>query len=208
MPANDDLCDECGYHRILKKVLDTSGVYRPPKEVGFDRWFLGTLNEGESWATIRPWAIAIAGVVALIFFILFFPWSCFLLVIFGGLGIAWWGLSRQSRAARGESHPTIPLAPLLLVLVRLTRWRAPYAPFPKLEVADLSGSAISDDELGDLPLEGVGALDLERTEISDAGLIALEDARKLQYLVLRGTRVTPQGVARLQKKLPDTWIWS
>lgn len=207
MPANDDLCDQCGYHRILKKVLDTAGVYKPPKEVGFERWLQGTFTEGESLHSIGPWAIALGAALALFLGVLFFPWSCLLFVLLVVGGIVWWILRREAGMS-GSGSGKMPLAPVLLILVRLSGWRAPRVPFAKLAVTDLSQSAIGDDELADVALEGIGALVLDGTEISDAGLPALEEAKHLQYLVLTRTRVTPQGVARLQKKLPETWIWS
>ena len=37
MEPNDDLCNACGYHLILKKVIDMEGVDRPDTSTGFDR---------------------------------------------------------------------------------------------------------------------------------------------------------------------------
>lgn len=44
------------------------------------------------------------------------------------------------------------------------------------------------------------------SQITDAGLIHLENMQHLDILVLHGTKVTPAGVSRLQKKLPKARI--
>ena len=49
-------------------------------------------------------------------------------------------------------------------------------------------------------------LDLRRNKITDAGLVHLEKLSKLKNLYLIGTQVTPAGVSKLQKKLPDAKI--
>ena len=60
MPLNDDLCDECGYHLILRKVLDTSGVHRHNDATGLDRFLKGQLAENDTadsalfWLTSLP----------------------------------------------------------------------------------------------------------------------------------------------------------
>ena len=45
-------------------------------------------------------------------------------------------------------------------------------------------------------------LDLENTQVTDAGLVHLKDLTKLTTLILAGTSVTKAGVAELKKALP------
>ena len=52
----------------------------------------------------------------------------------------------------------------------------------------------------------VVALNLNLTQITDAGLVHLKGLTGLQTLGLRGTQVTDQGVADLQKALPNCEI--
>jgi hypothetical protein len=47
---------------------------------------------------------------------------------------------------------------------------------------------------------------LDRTAVSDAGLRYLESARRLQYISLRFTRVTDDGMKRLKAALPSCLI--
>ena len=61
MPLNDDLCDECGYHLILRKVLDTSGVHHHNDATGFDRFLKGQLAENETAESALFWAHIVAG---------------------------------------------------------------------------------------------------------------------------------------------------
>ena len=49
-------------------------------------------------------------------------------------------------------------------------------------------------------------LDLANTSISDKGLIHLARLAKLQELNLKGTKITDQGLKRLQKELPGATI--
>ena len=49
-------------------------------------------------------------------------------------------------------------------------------------------------------------LDLRNTEVSDAGLVHLRQLTKLRFLYLSDTNVTEEGVAMLQKALPDCEI--
>lgn len=78
-----------------------------------------------------------------------------------------------------------------------------------LRVLDLTHNpAITDDGLAHLQdLTAIESLMLRKnSQITDAGLVHLERMQKLDLLILFGTSVTPQGVSRLQKKLPKTKI--
>ena len=87
MPLNDDLCDECGYHLILRKVLDTSGVHRHNDATGFDRFLKGQLAENETADSALFWAHIVAGFCLLLLCVLclgFFTGFVLAALIMGG----------------------------------------------------------------------------------------------------------------------------
>lgn len=49
-------------------------------------------------------------------------------------------------------------------------------------------------------------LDLDNTQVTDAGLKHLEGLSELKSLSLRNTQVTEEGASRLQEKLPGCQI--
>ena len=51
-------------------------------------------------------------------------------------------------------------------------------------------------------------LDLESTQITDAGLAHLKGLTGLRQLNLEGTKITDAGLADLKKALPKTCIYS
>ena len=55
-------------------------------------------------------------------------------------------------------------------------------------------------------LTKLSVLDLERTQITDAGLAHLNGLTKLRAIDLTGTQVTQSGVQELQKVLPNAQI--
>jgi hypothetical protein len=70
---------------------------------------------------------------------------------------------------------------------------------------------LTDEGLGELKahLEGMPRLhyvDLQHTQVTDAGLEHLKGLSQLQTLYLRGTQVTDAGVRRLQEALPKCEI--
>ena len=78
---------------------------------------------------------------------------------------------------------------------------------PDVPSFSLSGSRFLLTEL--LALSGLTAiehLDLSDTAVDDSHLDTLQKLTTLKTLDLRGTRVTPAGVAELQQHLPDTRI--
>ena len=78
--------------------------------------------------------------------------------------------------------------------------------FDVVAVESDSGS-LGDDEASDLKaLENLVHLDVSLTQITDAGLEHLEGLTKLEWLSLIDTQVTPEGVKKLKKALPECVI--
>ena len=49
-------------------------------------------------------------------------------------------------------------------------------------------------------------VDLSGIEVSDAGLVHLARLKSLNTVLLKNTKVTDEGIARLQQELPDCRI--
>jgi hypothetical protein len=77
-----------------------------------------------------------------------------------------------------------------------------------LEALSLDGTAITDEGLAEVArLRDLEALSLKRDSVTDAGLRHLEGMSGLTWLDLRACpNVTDEGVARLQKALPNCKI--
>jgi len=213
MPPNDDLCDACGYHLILRKVLDMEGVHKPDGSTGLERLLKGQLSEGATPENVLFWAKLVAGFFLLFFSILFFGRYGLTIAVIGIA--AYVVVSRAVAARRKESDSAVNQDALsavvwsaVLFVERAVAWRLPTWPFPKARALAIHDPAFDDEELGDLEqLDDLEALDFEGTSITDEGLTYLAELKQLRFLVLRRTQVTPAGVGRLQWALQKAWIW-
>ena len=213
MPLNDDLCDACGYHLILRKVLDMEGVRKPDTSTGLERLLKGQLSEGATPENVLFWAKLVAGFFLLFFSILFFGRYGLTIAVIGIA--AYVVVSRAVAARRKESDSAVNQDALsavvwsaVLFVERAVAWRLPTWPFPKARALAIHDPAFDDEELGDLEqLDDLEALDFEGTSITDEGLTYLAELKQLRFLVLRRTKVTPAGVGRLQWALQKAWIW-
>ena len=214
MPAHEDLCDQCGYHQVLKRCIDVSdGMPQQDKSVGFERVFRGQLTDADS-ATSTLIGLKVALVVfALLFLFICHPWSW----LVAAAGIAGFLLLRQRRF-KGSAQPqgsavnqdflAETLWSSLLSVQRLAGWRQLTWPFSKTKALTLHDATFTDDDLAGLEnLAEYQSLDLQGTQISDNGLRQLEKMKQLRFLVVRATNVTAAGAQRLQQALPDMWIW-
>jgi len=214
MEPDDDLCNACGYHLILKKKIDMEGIHRPDTATGFDRVVKKHLDEAESTSNMLLWA-KLGG----LFFLVLLCFVC--------LGI--WGLAlgvvlavgyfiyRARLKIKAENNPEAhveldPIAAIMwsstLMVQRAVGWRALQPPFGSLRVLTLRDSAFSNDDLAAIEdLKKMQVLDLEGTGITDAGLRHLKGRKKLCFLVVKNTAVTSAGVQRLQQSIPMAWIW-
>ncbi len=101
-----------------------------------------------------------------------------------------------------------PLWNLVLRLARCGNWQSYDQRFQGRKIIDQRGEGITDDHLSELPgLNLCEVLDLENTLISDRGLRQLYGLQNLHCVVLRKTKVTQDGVFRLQQTHPKLWIW-
>lgn len=214
MAPNDDLCDHCGYHLVLKKVIDISDMPKKNTATGFERIFKEQLNDPESTSHTLLW-IKIAGslfLLLILYLVLGKWWWIGVLVIAGAGGLYWMKLRQQSADAQTGSVNRDPVSlviwSMLLTIQRVIGWRKMEWPFPKARSLTLCDPAFNDDELDGLErLNELEAMDLEGTGITDEGLEPLRPLKQLRYLVLRRTQVSPGAAQRLQQDLPKTLIW-
>ncbi|MEX1095980.1 MAG: hypothetical protein WED34_08015, partial [Planctomycetales bacterium] len=84
---------------------------------------------------------------------------------------------------------------------------AQLAGLEQLEELDLSGTAVTDAGLEPLTaLSGLSGLYLNDTAVSDAAVPHLSRLGRLKILSIGGTRITWDGVRRLQQSLPGCRI--
>ncbi|MDP1562314.1 MAG: hypothetical protein Q8M16_13120 [Pirellulaceae bacterium] len=195
----------------------TSLVVRSP--VGFNRWLAATAFAG---VKLRYLAIALHFVVTL-----------FLGVIYGLAMMmapreAWTGISiaagvvalmyvyiayacHRACSNLGYSLRWWQRAFWLWVLhfARQRRWS--YEPGDeenRRSILDLRGKNINDVTLvQQVNLTNSEVLDISGCPVSDRGTKALHYLRSLRCLVLVGTAISKTEVARIQKSLPNCWIW-
>ncbi|MBC8354861.1 MAG: hypothetical protein H8E66_23025 [Planctomycetes bacterium] len=214
MKADEDLCDKCGYHRVLKRRIDiTEGVNKPDKSVGFERFFKGQLTDANSAESTLLMMKVVGGLFALAFVFVCHPWS-WLIVIGGVVAFVFYKKNRAGKT--GDADPSAVnqdaasslLWTLTLNFQRAVGWRLPALPFPTTKALTLHDSTFSDQDLGGVDdLSTYETLDLEGTQLSNAGLEQLEKMKQLRYVVVRRTNVTATGVQRLQQALPQACIW-
>ena len=78
----------------------------------------------------------------------------------------------------------------------------------KLRIHDLvlSDTKVTDAGLERLKLKWLNTLELDGTKVTDAGLEHLTNMNRLEWLILKRTRVTDEGVKKLQQALPKCQI--
>ena len=215
MAPNDDLCDACGYHLVLKKVIDISDMPKRNRATGFERVLQEQLHDPHSASNTLLWGkILGSAVLLLVLFLCLGQWWWVGVLLAAAVGGWYWTKQRQ-RAAEGQPGSEINRDPIsvalwsvMLVVQRMIGWRKMEWPFPKARLLVLCDPAFNDEELANLDnLNELEAMDLEGTGISDEGLDALRPMKQLRYLVLRKTKVTNSGAQRLQQDLPKTLVW-
>lgn len=214
MPRHEDLCDHCGYHRVLKRCLDTSDLRKPDHSTGFERMFRRQLHDADSAeGTLR--LLKIVGLLAaLVFLFVCHPWS-WLLAIAAVVGFLLWRRQRAPAVPSAAPDSTINQDPLsgflwyaVLAVQRTIGWREARWPFRSTRALTLHDPTFTDADLAELNgLHDFETLDLEGTQVSNEGLRHLETMKHLRFLVFRRTQVTAAGVQRLQPALPQAWIW-
>lgn len=216
MEKGDDLCDACGYHLILKKVIDVSDMKKPNKTTGFERFLQDQLHESESSHSTLALVKIVAAVlmVIILFFCLGRWWWIGVLVVGGGVAIYWAQYRQRAKSNPSDDSPINqdPVSAIswsvLLAGQRMLGWRKLQPPFSQVKSITLRNTALTDEELAELDhLEEAEALDIEGTSITNEGVEHLRSLKQLRFIVLRRTQVTPSAIRRLQQDLPTALIW-
>jgi DNA-directed RNA polymerase subunit RPC12/RpoP len=211
MAPNDDLCDACGYHLVLKKVIDISDMPKKNQSTGFERLLKEQLHDPESTANTMLWfKIAASLICVVILFVCLGRWWWVGVLILAGIGGLLWMKRRSHGGDESVNHDPLSAViwTILLGIQRVLGWRKLQWPFSKARSLILNDPAFNDKELSTLDrLSDLEALDLEGTGITDASLENLRPLKQLRFLVLRKTQVTPAVAQKLQQDLPKTMIW-
>lgn len=213
MQPNDDLCDSCGYHLVLKKVIDISEMPKRNQTTGFDRIFQSQLDDPESSGNTMLWAKIVGTMlfVGLLVLCLGFRWWWVGVIVAAGIGGALWWMQQQhtKKGSTGSQDPLFGIAwRTFLGVQRVIGWRRMQWPFPKTRMLIFCDPNFDDRDLKDLQnLSEVETLDLEGTGITDAAAEHLKTLKHLRYLVVRRTQMTLPAAQRLQFELRKTMIW-
>ena len=156
MSPHEDLCDNCGYHRVLKRRIDiSSGVHKPDKSTGFERMFRGQLHDsGDAEGTLRY--VKIVGAIVVIALIFVCPPVGLLLAagLVIGFVIHQKKLAKQSSDGADSAVNQDALSSfvwsLFLNCQRAIGWRELKWPFPTTRALTLHDPTFTDDDLASL----------------------------------------------------------
>ena len=198
-------CQSCFFHAGLRRVVDTrddADLDAPTAANGFQRCLQRKLHNGQSPESV---------------FYLFDFFFCLLLLAIS----VWFGLSFYLAVVAIVAYVSYRVVAQTCGLSyrgASVLWRTVLFFGRGLEWKTFGGQArvackrrgheFGDSDLAQLAdLRGFQVLDLEATGVTDAALDTLQSCSSLQFLVLRKTSVTPDGVWQLQQAIPETCIW-
>lgn len=194
-----------------RKAISKKGPF------GFQLWLssisMGPPKTGEvNYFAIMSYMVAVLLMGAGIAFIIFAG----ITGIFVGLFVAFGGFclfTGTRYADQTRENPRVPMPligkmawSVILYFLRQSKFQK-FSDAAVLDKRD-DGSAFSDRDLAAIrDLNKFKVIDLEGTDITDAGLLYLYDLRGIHYLVVRNTKVTDDAVHDLHQTIPKTWIW-
>ena len=208
-------CTQCKYGReqVVDKNKDVPLEHIETKTAGCSLWLQSFLGENTSLALLATAIYVLFGVLAAMCGLagLMIGGPLIILVAMVIAPFAICGVYMMQYWIRMNSKPAVPLQfwqrvpwEFLLSHLRSNSWNR-----SKDKIVDLSDQKMYDSEIATTP--GIGraeVVDLEGTELTDEGLLQLYQFRQIRCLVVRYTKVTPEGVFRLQQHNRKMWIWS
>lgn len=202
LPPDGMFCIECGYHMGLKRVLHGElSDLDLDLSVGYVRWFRRQLAEGESGAGVFWLAHALVLIVLSVIGVVGHPnWWIPVGLVAAGYAAFWLWIFKM-----GGWH---------FLGKRFWDWRLwwlrrfVWSRLPGYQYIQRHDRQFGDEQLAEIQdLQQVRVLDLEGSGISDRSLFAFQNCERLQAAVVQGTRMTKDGVLRLQIMKPDISIW-
>ena len=201
----------------LHQNLDEIKIER----VGFQRWFCRTMSDDSTLMFLEYGAHFGLGIIAT------------MLLVLGGVNVAtggivfgvalcvftilaillYVGLIYKGKQFRRDPRARLawfqrPIWNGVLGLARSMKWQNYDSALKGRTVIKVREKMFGDYELPELEnLHRCQVLDLQGTNVTDQGLLHLYSLKHLQCLVLRKTKVSPEGVFRLQQSFPRLWIW-
>jgi len=220
-PLNSNKCPACGYVQITRNGNDIERI--KPRMSGMQLWLCKTLAQG---LPVKYLALILHAGIALLMLLSF---TGIVMAMTSGSMSVWFGAVLMMGLLTGFGfyfafvfkgyqfllQPAAELAwfqrPLwdaLLSSCRRQKWSDYDSRLAKRQVIEVRNPNFTDTDLAGVDnLAHAGVLDLEGTQVSDAGLASLYKLKKLQCLVLKNTRVTNEEVYRFQQQFPKVWIW-
>lgn len=209
-------CPHCGAPRKASWADDQPLSEIQHQPAGYQRWLLSLVagqNIRSVWILTNIllgflMIVAIAGALFVRDIL-----TIVLLVVLGVMAFTYWRLTRQTIRIAQEKPPRLVFwqkVGWLMVLqwLRIFSWKVPLSPLQDPVVVDLKGRELDDTELAGIPnISRAHVIELDGAPIGDGGIRYLRGLQNLHYLVLRNTRVTDEGVYRLQQSIPRCWIW-
>ena len=136
-----------------------------------------------------------------------------LLIVIGVMAFTYWRLTRQTLRIARDKPPHLAFWQdfgwlMILQWLRIFSWKVPLSTLQDPVVINLKGQTLDDADLAGIPnIARAHVLELDGATIGDGGIRYLRGLQNLKYIVLRKTRVTDEGVYRLQQSIPRCWIW-
>lgn len=207
LPSGATVCGTCGFHLILKRVISLDVNEDTLQETqGLDRWLRSMMEEGESLDSVFLLFHVLLAFVGVVLAVIFHPWGWLALGVAAAVYLTILYLGKIS----GSYHRwSLWGWDKLLGIYRRWGWRTllpPFTPRVTLVRHDIEFTDEALEEMEDI--FDYEVLDLEGSNISDRSLLHLAGCERLQFIVVRRTRVTRKGILRLQSMLPQVLIWS
>ena len=210
-------CTQCRYveQQFESAYLDLESLKLQP--AGFQKWFLDIISEGVS-ITLLEWGLhcllaILFGILVLAGILLGGKTGIAICISVALLALAYLGFVYKGHDLRSNPRAKLawfqkPFWNAILHFARLMNWQNYDRRLRGRKIIDRRRAPLVDENIP--TLEGLAichVLDLEGTLVTDRSLRCLYGLRYLRCLVLRKTKVTHEGVLRLQQANPKLWIW-
>jgi hypothetical protein len=198
-----ELCPHCFYHAGLKRVVDIRDHDDPLlAEHGFRRYLLAKLNKDQSPESVFFLVDTMAALLGVLLYVMQHRLAVYMIP----LVIMYLIYRFAVRIGRLWYSGRSLLWCSVLFLGRTLSWKTLGG--QERKHATRRGEGFGDTDLQVMTdLDSYVVLDFEGTALTDRGLATLKGHATLEFLILRKTQVTPDGVWELQKTIPHACIW-